>query len=36
MTSVITGDIVNSRNTSNELWLKALKNVFNELNAGEI
>lgn len=36
MTSVITGDIINSRNTSNEFWLKALKSIFKELNAGEI
>lgn len=36
MTSVITGDIINSRNTSNEIWLTKLKEVFRELNAGEI
>ena len=36
MTSVITGDIINSRNTSSEVWLKELKHIFKELNAGEI
>lgn len=36
MTSVITGDIINSRNTSNEVWLTKLKEVFREFNAGEI
>jgi hypothetical protein len=36
MTSVITGDIINSRNTANDLWLRTLKNIFKELNAGEI
>ncbi|MGB0879832.1 MAG: SatD family protein [Polaribacter sp.] len=36
MTSVITGDIINSRNTSSKIWLQLLKEIFKELNAGEI
>ncbi|ARV05547.1 hypothetical protein BTO04_02020 [Polaribacter sp. SA4-10] len=36
MTSVITGDVINSRNTSNEVWLKPLKSIFKKLNAGQI
>ena len=36
MTSVITGDIINSRNVSNQVWLQTLKTIFNEVNPGEI
>lgn len=36
MTSVITGDIINSRNTSNEVWLQSLKSIFKELGVGQI
>lgn len=36
MTSVITGDIINSRHTSNEIWLQPLKNIFKELDAGQV
>ena len=36
MTSVITGDIINSRNVSNQVWLQTLKTIFKEVNAGEI
>jgi len=36
MTSVITGDIINSRNTSNEIWLKPLKSILKKLNTGQI
>ncbi len=35
MTSVITGDIINSRNVSNQVWLQTLKTIFNEVNPGE-
>ena len=30
MTSIITGDIINSRSGSNEIWLNALKAIFQE------
>lgn len=31
MTSIITGDIINSRKLSSEIWMPALKDVFNQL-----
>jgi len=36
MTSVITGDIINSRNVSNEIWIASLKDIFKEVDAGQI
>lgn len=36
MTSVITGDIINSRNVDNQIWLTSLKKIFKEVDAGEI
>lgn len=33
MTSVITGDIINSRNSHSQLWLKNLKSVLNEIGS---
>ncbi|NVK51492.1 MAG: transcriptional regulator [Flavobacteriaceae bacterium] len=36
MTSIITGDIINSRKANNQEWLDDLKEIFNNLYAAEI
>lgn len=36
MTSIITGDIINSRKTNTKKWLLPLKEIFKELNTGEV
>ncbi len=36
MTSIITGDIINSRKTTTQNWLVPLKKIFSKLNTGEI
>ena len=33
MTSIITGDIINSRNTHSQQWMDKLKNVLNEIGS---